>query len=190
MALEDGGFAAAVVLRRAQGAGELWPEAGVIGVDIPIGLPLTGTRRADLAARRFVGPRWASVWLTPPAAVLARGWAPGLGVSRQAHGMGARIREIEGLGDARFREVHPEVTFAFLAKRDPVPRKRSWPGFWRRLELLERAGVELPQDLAVDAPADDVLDAAAVALSAHRIATGAASTLPPDPEPGEPVICY
>ena len=45
-------------------------DVEVIGVDIPIGLPLTEPRRADLLARTFVGPRWPAVFLTPPRAVL------------------------------------------------------------------------------------------------------------------------
>lgn len=184
--LKDGRFERALVLGTAAGV----PDAEVVGVDIPIGLPESGARRADLEARKFVGARWASVWLTPPAGVLARPWAPGLGVSRQAHGMGARIREIAELGDQRFREVHPEVVFAFLAGGEPLPRKRTWAGVWRRVGLLRRHGVELPENLPLEVPADDLLDAAAVALSAHRIATGAALTLPADPKPGEPVICF
>jgi hypothetical protein len=35
-------------------------EAELIGVDIPIGLPIEGVRAADAAARAFVGPRRAS----------------------------------------------------------------------------------------------------------------------------------
>ena len=48
-------------------------DVEVIGVDIPIGLPLTEPRRADLLARKFVGPRWPAVFLTPPRAVLEAG---------------------------------------------------------------------------------------------------------------------
>ena len=37
----------------------------VIAIDIPIGLPDTGRRQADLLVRKAVGPRWASVFMTP-----------------------------------------------------------------------------------------------------------------------------
>ena len=168
-----------------------WPGTAVLGVDIPIGLPTAGERRrADLEARRFVGPRWASVWLTPPRQVLETPWSAGLGYSKQAHGMGGRIFEVERLADPRVREVHPEVVFAHLSGRAGLPPKRTWSGMWRRLELLAAAGLELPRGLPVDVAADDLVDAAAVAWAARRAAAGESQTLPADPEPGEPVICY
>src|SRR5262245_9475785 len=37
----------------------------VVGIDIPIGLPDAGRRRADVEARKLVGPRWASVFIAP-----------------------------------------------------------------------------------------------------------------------------
>jgi predicted RNase H-like nuclease len=42
----------------------------LITIDIPIGLPDTGSRAADHAARVAVGPRWQSVFLTPIRAAL------------------------------------------------------------------------------------------------------------------------
>ena len=164
-----------------------WPEAGVIGVDIPIGLPDAGRRRADDAARGFVGARRSSVWPTPTRAVLEAEWSPALHVSIQAHGMRKRIFAVERSGDQRFREVHPEVTFAFLNGREPLEPKRTWAGLRQRLTLLAGAGLEPPP---VRAPADDVFDAVAVAWTAARIARGEAQTLPADPAPGEPVIWY
>lgn len=165
-----------------------WPEAAVVGIDIPIGLPAAGARRrADLAARRFVGPRSSSVWLTPPREVLESEWSAGLGVSLQAHGMRKRIFAVERAADARFREVHPEVVFAFLNGRRPLASKRTWEGLQVRLALLDGVGIR-PPPLRV--PADDLFDAAAVAWTARRIAAGEALTLPEDPSPGEPVIWY
>ena len=38
-------------------------DAAVVGVDIPIGIPDSPPRPADVAARRFVGPRASSVWV-------------------------------------------------------------------------------------------------------------------------------
>lgn len=165
-----------------------WPAAAVLGIDIPIGLPPDGERRrADLEARSFVGGRSSSVWLTPPRAVLVADWAPGLGVSLQAHGMRRRIFGVESTGDVRFHEVHPEVTFAHLNGRRPLASKRTWEGLQARLALLGGVGIE-PPPLRV--PADDLFDAAAVAWSAARVARGEARTLPADPGPGEPVIWY
>lgn len=164
-----------------------WPDAAVLGIDIPIGLPDAGRRRADEAARLFVGARRNSVWATPTRAVLEAEWSPGLGVSIQAHGMRTRIFGVERSGDPRFKEVHPEVTFAFLNDRRPLEPKRTWAGMRQRLALLTRVGLEPPP---APAPADDVFDAVAVAWSAARIARGEAKTLPADPAAGEPVIWY
>ena len=62
--------------------------------------------------------------------------------------------------------------------------KKSWRGQRARLGLLRAEGVDLPDDLdaAGDVPTDDVLDAAAAAWSAHRIARGAAKSLPDPPQ--------
>jgi predicted RNase H-like nuclease len=166
-----------------------WPEAEAFGIDIPIGLPLAGPRRADLAARRFVTKRWASVWLTPRRELLETEWAPGLGISKQAHGMRHRIKQVEAAGDHRLCEVHPEVTFAHLGGSVTICPKRTWQGLQQRLDLLRDNGISLPSLPMLVAP-DDLVDAAAVAWTAVRIARGVAVTLPDDPEPGEPVIRY
>src|SRR5206468_1411244 len=68
VALEGGRVADA--FRCESFADALLVEAQVIGVDIPIGLPESGARPADVAARRFVGPRASSVFTTPQRAVL------------------------------------------------------------------------------------------------------------------------
>src|SRR5438477_186505 len=54
VALSGGRFGDAAVLRTAAEALARWPGAAVFGVDIPIGLPDSGVRRADHAARKFV----------------------------------------------------------------------------------------------------------------------------------------
>ena len=72
----------------------------VVAVDIPIGLPDTGRRQADVLARKAVGPRWQSVFMTPvrpaleahdyeTAADLSRSLA-GEGISRQAFALQAQ----------------------------------------------------------------------------------------------------
>ena len=62
-------------------------------------------------------------------------------------------------------------------------RKKSAAGALERLDILHRHGIDL-DDLgdAGGMPLYDVLDAAAAAWSANRIATGAAQTLPDPPE--------
>jgi predicted RNase H-like nuclease len=81
--------------------------------------------------------------------------------------------------------VHPEVSFRALA--DGVPPaypKKTWRGQNVRRDLLTAAGLVLPDELgeADRVPADDVLDAAAAAWSAHRIALGTAGRIPKVPE--------
>ena len=73
----------------------LVPEATAVGVDVPIGLPESGPRAADTAARAFVGARRSSVFTTPTRLLLETEWRPGLGITRQSHGLGQRIFEIE-----------------------------------------------------------------------------------------------
>ena len=166
------------------------PEATVVAVDIPIGLPEAGFRAADLEARQFVGPRRHSVFLTPPrdaveaptypeAAVAARRLT-GAGLSRQSYGLRSKILEADALADDRVYEVHPEVTFRAIAGEPLALGKKTGGGALLRLRLLEHVGISLPTDLgpAAVAPLDDLLDAAAAAWSAHRIAIGQAETLP------------
>ena len=70
-------------------------------------------------------------------------------------------------------EVHPEVSFAAMNGQPLEHSKISWAGCIARRELLAEHGIHLPDQLgdAGKARLDDVLDAAAAAWSAHRIAT-------------------
>ncbi len=81
--------------------------------------------------------------------------------------------------------MHPEVSFYALAGGvPPAYAKKTWRGQNLRRSLLAEAGLVLPDELgdADRVPVDDVLDAAAAAWSAHRIATGTASRVPETPE--------
>jgi predicted RNase H-like nuclease len=117
-----------------------WPDAAVIGVDIPIGLPERPLREADLAAREFVGERRSSVFATFPPLVLQaptyeeakticieRGWSQ---PSIQSYGMRHRIFAITALvaADERVVEVHPKVTFRELLGRTLAPKRTEWAG--------------------------------------------------------------
>lgn len=167
----------------------------VVGIDIPIGLPVSGRRQADVAARGLLGRRAASVFFAPPRAVVeadsyreANALSKerfGIGLSAQSYALRHKILEVDAAAasDGRVFEVHPEVTFSMLGG-DPLPSKKTWDGMGQRRRLLEDAGVSLPDDLgpAGVVPVDDVLDAAAVAVSASRIARGLATSLPDPPE--------
>jgi predicted RNase H-like nuclease len=174
-----------------------WAEpVEVIGVDIPIGHVAGRSRRADVEARRFVGPRSSSVFAAPPAAVLgATSYseanemltamaAPRL--SRQAWALVPKMVEAAAIADTdpRVFEVHPEVSFCELAGECLAWSKKSWNGLLLRRRLLAEAGIVFPDVIpdVAGAAADDIVDAAAVAWSARRIAAGTARTLPVPPE--------
>src|SRR5882724_2817689 len=80
-------------------------ELAVVGIDMPIGLPDQGRRRADVFARQGIGPLWSSVFITPVRAALgeddhARCSArnrelAGEGVSRQAFSLRAKLLELD-----------------------------------------------------------------------------------------------
>lgn len=85
--------------------------------------------------------------------------------------------------DPRIFEVHPELWSAATAGAPLV--SKNWNGAMRRRTLLAAHGIELRDDLAAagPVPVDDVLDAAAVAWTAGRIAADVALCLPTGPTP-------
>ena len=163
-------------------------DAKVIGVDIPIGFPESGVRPADVAARRFVGPRASSVFPMAIRPVLeaasyaeARQLATkltGKSISAQAYALRHRILEVDQHAclDARVIEVHPEVSFRELAGR-PLPSKHRDDGLRERRVLLAELGIELPMSPPRVAESD-LLDATVVAWSARRYACDEALALP------------
>lgn len=169
----------------------------VVGIDMPIGLPQEGLRDADRLARKRIGVRASSVFSTPPRAALdAQTYEQasalsrrhqGRGLSKQSFNLLPKIREVDALvrrpGGPRVVEVHPEVSFRALHEADLRFSKKTWNGQMLRRRLLAHVGVEIPGALgaAGAVPADDVLDAAAVAWSARRVAAGQARSLPESP---------
>ena len=167
--------------------------------DSPLGPPDCSRRRADELARAAVGPRRAaSVFLTPVRAALA---APdhaeavrvnrelaGEGVSIQAYRLRTKILEMElwvRQAPTRAVEVHPEVSFVTMAGAPTEAGKKSWAGTEQRRRLLAEHDIVVTGDLGTAgamAAVDDVLDAAAAAWSARRVATGSALRLPDPPE--------
>lgn len=162
----------------------------VVGVDMPMGLPVDGPRASDRLLRARLGVRRSSVFPTPPRAALgatdfadalarARA-ATGRGISLQAFHLLAKIRELDGLIDPglqeRVVEVHPESSFAALAGAPLASTKRRAAGRAERRALLVPwfAGVAERAD-------DDELDAHGAAWTAARVALGTADWVG-DPE--------
>jgi predicted RNase H-like nuclease len=181
--------------------GDLVAAAGpvdAIGIDMPIHPPSAGLRAADLAARAHLGRKASSVFLTPARAVLeaptyaaacatARAF-DGRGISQQAWALRHKILELEAwlaAAPCAVHEVHPEVSFSLLAGAPILARKTSWAGHSARRSALAGGGIVVPDDVGTAgavAGADDVLDAAAVAWSARRLAAGEARSFPAPPE--------
>ena len=168
-------------------------DADAVGIDMPIGLPETGPRACDLAARQLLGPRRASVFAAPVRAVLdcatyadaravlaTRG---GPSMSAQAFGIVRAVAQLDAAltpaDNARVVEVHPELVLRFLAGTD-LPPKKTPDGHGRRLDALRVVHADVDA-LVASAPSparrDDAIDALACALGAQRWLTGQATVL-------------
>lgn len=191
--LHDGAFVEAASVRFVAELAARFTDAAMIAVDIPIGLSPIGSRPADLAAKAFVGPLSSSVFLCPARAAFDELTFDGaLAKARSIHASGfsiqtwalkERIVEVErdAARDPRIVEVHPEVSFAAMNGRPLRARKKTWNGQLQRRHLLEAHGISLPNHLAGvgdEVPVDDLLDAAAAAWSADRLALGMGQSLP------------
>jgi len=174
---------AKVAARQAKG------QVGAVGVDIPIGLSDGPPRKCDVEARALLGDRRSSVFPAPVRAVLgARSYeaalarsreASGVGLSKQAWNLVPKITEVDRLLDptrqGRIFEVHPEVAFARLHGVPMTHLKKGRPGRDERLAVLRRhvPGIDaLVARPPSGAAADDVLDAAVVAVTAKAVLAG------------------
>lgn len=196
------------------------PADAIVAVDMPIGLPdfpRRGGRGPEALVRPMLGARQSSVFSIPSRAALyadtsdftsIEAWYaahrrasavakatsdPPRGVSIQAFGIFAKIREIDALLVARpelrsrIFESHPEVAFCRLndGSAMALPKKIKGAvnpaGMDERRALLCRHGYErafLDQPPPKGAASDDFLDAAAMMLVAGRIAGGEARPYP------------
>jgi predicted RNase H-like nuclease len=165
------------------------PLAGVVGIDMPLGLLADGWREADAMARRALGRRGVTVFAIPPRPIWQQPTyakanqacrdLTGKGLSAQTWGLRGKLLEADAYrrkSPARLYEVHPELAFAALSGAPLQESKHTKAGLAIRRELLARAGLTLPPQVP-GAPENDLLDAAAVAWSARRIAAGTAITL-------------
>jgi predicted RNase H-like nuclease len=173
------------------------PVGITVGVDLPLGGTPGDLRSADRAAKRRLGGQHSKVFTVPPRPV----WdeptyaganarcreLTGQGLSVQAYRLIPKMLEAESYRDTDrhpLHEVHPELAFGTLAGGPLAYGKKSWNGQMLRRSLLSRAGIRLPAMLAEAGavPPNDVLDAAAVAWCAERIARGEARHVPDPPD--------
>jgi predicted RNase H-like nuclease len=160
-----------------------------VAIDIPIGLPDSTVRAADVEARDRLKPHGSRVFATPPRAALeADAYAEareigrrrtGQGVSAQAYALRQKVLDVDGYlregSPLPIVEVHPEVSFAEMGGGPVAWSKRTWRGQHERRRLLASAGLVVPDELGPlgeVSPADDILDAAAAASTALRVARG------------------
>jgi predicted RNase H-like nuclease len=199
------------------------PDDAVVAVDMPIGLPdftTKGGRGPEMLVRPLLGQRQSSVFSIPSRAavhaeaaeftdleawyaahrrsseIAMRTSEPPRGVSIQAFGIFAKIREIDALMISRPElrerviESHPEVAFWRLnggqAMRLPkkIKGRVNPDGMAERKTLLARVGHGrgfLDQPPPRGAAADDFLDACAMMLIAERHRRGETMSFPSPP---------
>lgn len=168
------------------------PRPLLVGIDIPIGLPLKGARACDLAARRLLGqPRSSRLFPAPVRATLvAKNYeearqlsiqAQGKSMPRQAYEIIPKIREVDNLMTTELQEwmfeVHPEMSFYTLNGRQALKHsKHEREGKSERMQLLlpHYPGIraQLAELSRNKIGHDDLLDAAAAAWTAERVARG------------------
>jgi predicted RNase H-like nuclease len=185
------------------------PDQTVIGVDLPLGGLPDDWRTADREAKQLLGAQHSKVFAVPPRPVWdeptyaeanARCRAvTGAGLSVQAYRIVPKMVEAERARDAGphdMYEIHPELVFVALAGGLLPYGKKTWNGQLARRHLLADVGVVLTDALPEvgEVPANDVLDAAAVAWGAHRVGLGIARRLPDPPDQfdhrGRPIVIW
>ncbi len=159
--------------------------AAVVMIDIPIGLPQSGRRACDLAARALLGAARSRVFLDARRPLLdfadhgaANQWAKrdGKGVSAQLFNILPKIAAVDRFitpsRQATTRESHPELVFMRLGGAGPLPTKKKAPGRKLRRDLVHAGGFAAIDEWLVSlarktAQPDDLLDACALAIAAR-----------------------
>ena len=177
---------------------ELVERAGpleAIAIDTPIDLPADERREAEQLARRMLPGRASTVFNAPAAAVLdaadypagnaANRAALGLGLSKQTWYLVPKIRDVRDWlatePGVRVVEAHPEVCFAAMNGGVVVDGKTTAAGEAIRRSLLAAHGLAVDARRSTGVAVDDVLDAAATAWTARRVADGVAERHPAEP---------
>ncbi|PUA81121.1 hypothetical protein C7S10_11565 [Nocardioides currus] len=173
-------------------------DPAVVAIDIPIGLPDAGGRRADAEARRQLVGKGSSLFTTltraayeAPTYELARAAnvaaTGGTSASAQAYALGPKILQVDawlrGRPGVEVIEVHPELSFARMTGAPVLARKKDPEGALARREALREQGIEAPAWFRNPTFAeDDLLDACAAAWSAARHDRGVTESFPAEPE--------
>lgn len=164
-------------------------ELATAAVDIPIGLASGGPRRADVEARRLLGPRRSSVFPAPARSVLAATSyeeacalsraASGKAISKQLFNILPKISEVDAVitpqRQRRLFEMCPELSLTVLAGAPMNHAKTTAAGRVERLDALGAAFGHAAiqrhlRSVPRGAKADDLLDALAGAWTAMRVA--------------------
>jgi predicted RNase H-like nuclease len=174
-------------------------DVAVVAIDIPIGLPDSGVRKADVLARQQLPGKSSSVFATlTRAAYLAPTYAEARAGNLEAtsgqrdagphaYGLRAKILDVDGWLQTRPQvsviEVHPELCFARMAGAPLLEKKKDSDGRSVRRDVLQQAGIVAPAWYSgLGFAEDDLLDACAAAWSAARYLVGEAESLPDEPE--------
>lgn len=170
----------------------------VVAIDIPIGLPDSGVRTADVLARKALPGKSSSVFTT----LSREAWTArtrdeaeeinqrtsGRGVPPYTFALRDKLVQVDdwvrnGRPGVRVVEVHPELSFAEMTGAPLLSKKRLPEGAGDRRSALAAEGMAVPPYYAGSGFAeDDLLDAFAAAWSAARVAAGTARSLPEEPE--------
>jgi len=156
---------------------------------MPIGLPDTGPRACDIAARARLGVRRASVFPSPIRPMLdATSYADALAIGRRIHGRGLsrqtfnlipKIRDLDRHVTPAMQswigEAHPELCFALLIGTPCAASKKTSEGRAERLAAIVATYPDAADRIADSHPGaavDDVLDAYALTVTARRLHGG------------------
>jgi predicted RNase H-like nuclease len=165
--------------------------AGLILIDIPIGISENGTRACDMLARKILQRRASSVFPVPcRMALQAKDYRDasrlnyiklGTKLSRQSWNISPKIKEVDGLlskdpkAQRCLRESHPEVCFWALSGGKSLDfSKKTDKGYVERQNILQHLFPET-EDIAKsalekfrrkDIAKDDILDAIVLAVTA------------------------
>ncbi len=170
-------------------------------IDIPIGLPQSGNRDCDMAARKYLGRNRNRVFTGARRPLLKHCHSydeanrlgrkllvdgnPGAGISKQLFCILKKIKEVDVFlnpqRQEKLRECHPELVFHRQNNDHPVDNKHVPQGRSQRRKLLgsiRNLDDLLAARLGTGAKEDDVLDACACAVAAMDCANDKGNVVP------------